>query len=110
MRSVAEMFDEGSVKMVTTRPVLVVFAAMVLGVGALSGCSRRAHDAADTKPSPEPHITPPPAEPPTRTEPANAVAANAVSNMSGVNDGAFSPDYAPAPSATPPSGGAAPQH
>ena len=97
MWSVAEMFDEGSVKMVTTRPVLVVFAAMVLGVGALSGCSRRAHDAADTKP-------------PTKVEPANAVAANAVSNMSSVNDGAFSPDYAPAPSATPPSGGAAPQH
>ena len=96
-------------KMVTTRPVLVVFAAMVLGAGALSGCSRRAHDAADTKPAPAPHITPPPAEPPTRTEPANAVAANAVSNMSSVNDGAFSPDYAPAP-ATPPSGGAAPQH
>ena len=104
MRFVAEMFDEGSVKMVTTRPVLVVFAAMVLGAGALSGCSRRAHDEADTKPAPAPHITPPPAEPPTKVEPANAV-----SNMSSVNDGAFSPDYAPTPAANPPSSGVAPQ-
>jgi len=110
MRSVTEVFDEGSVKMVKARPVLVVFAAMVLGAGALSGCSRRAHDEADTKPAPAPHITPPPAEPPMRTEPANAVAANTVSNMSSVNDGAFSPDYAPTPAATSPSGGAAPQH
>ena len=109
MRFVAEMFDEGSVKMVTTRPVLVVFAALVLGAGALSGCSRRAHDEADTKPAPAPHITPPPAEPPTKVEPANAVAANAVSNMSSVNDGAFSPDYAPTPAANPPSSGVAPQ-
>jgi hypothetical protein len=96
--------------MVNTRPILVMFAAMIVGAGALSGCSRRAHDEADTKPSPAPHITPPPAEPPTRIEPANAVAANAVSNMSSVNDGAFSPDYAPPPAASPSSGGAAPQH
>lgn len=96
--------------MVITRPVLVVFAAAVLSAGALSGCSRRAHEDADTKPAPAPHITPPPSEPPTRVEPSNAVAGNTTSNMSSVNDGAFSPDYAPAPAANAPStGGAAPQ-
>lgn len=110
MRSGPKMFDEGRVTMVNTRPILLVFAAMIVGAGALSGCSRRAHDDADTKPSPAPHITPPPAEPPTKVEPANAVAANAVSNMSSVNDGAFSPDYAPTPAANPPPSGSAPQH
>jgi hypothetical protein len=103
------VFDEGGVKMVNTRPVLVVVAAIVMGAGALSGCSRRADDEEGAKPAPAPQIPPPPAEPPTQAAPDNTIPANAVSNMSSVNDGAFSPDYAPASAANAPTSGAAPQ-